>query len=41
MKKEIQKCENCGSNRWKTKEKGKKYECRKCGKIRTLTNPQQ
>lgn len=27
-------CAKCGHNRWKTKEKGKKWECRKCGNIR-------
>ena len=33
---EKQKCEKCGLNRWKTKEKGKKYECRNCGNIRII-----
>lgn len=36
-------CENCGTNRWKTKVKldrdimESKYECRNCGYIRTQT----
>ena len=30
----IKACEKCGSNRWKTKVKGKTYECRNCGHIR-------
>ncbi len=28
-------CENCQTNRWKTKIKGKEYECRHCGYVRT------
>lgn len=28
-------CEKCEYNRWKTKIKGQKWECRKCGNIRT------
>lgn len=37
-------CQNCGSNRWKTKHKiliaffGSEYECRKCGLIRRISN---
>jgi hypothetical protein len=27
-------CENCHSNRWKTLNKGNKYQCLKCGFIR-------
>jgi len=30
-------CGGCGGKRWKTKEKGKVYECRKCGEPRTNT----
>jgi ribosomal protein L37AE/L43A len=30
-------CEKCKTNRWKTKEKGKVYECRKCGHLRSLS----
>jgi len=37
MKTTNKPCEKCGSNRWKTKEKGKKYECRKCGN-QTINN---
>lgn len=36
--KEIKPCERCNSNRWKTKEKGRKYECRKCGATREIKN---
>jgi hypothetical protein len=27
-------CGTCGKNRWRTLEKGKRYVCRNCGKIR-------
>jgi predicted RNA-binding Zn-ribbon protein involved in translation (DUF1610 family) len=27
-------CPKCGAQRWKTKTKGKRYECRKCGEIK-------
>ena len=27
-------CPKCKYNRWKTKIKGKKYQCRKCGYIK-------
>lgn len=26
-------CPKCGQSRWKTKKKGKEYQCRKCGYI--------
>lgn len=29
-------CEKCGSNRWRTVEKGKKWKCRKCGYVREV-----
>jgi hypothetical protein len=34
-KKLNKKCSNCGNTRWRTVIKGKKYVCRKCGKIIT------
>ncbi len=34
QEKEIIPCEKCGYNRWKTKIKKEKYECRRCGFIR-------
>ena len=27
-------CPKCGYSRWKTKVKGKEYQCRKCGYIK-------
>lgn len=31
---EVKPCEMCKTNRWKTKVKGKRWECRKCGNVR-------
>ena len=29
-------CPKCGYSRWKTKVKGKEYQCRKCGYIKKI-----
>lgn len=28
MEKQVKPCEKCGSNKWKTLEKGKRFKCR-------------
>jgi tRNA(Ile2) C34 agmatinyltransferase TiaS len=38
MKNKDKPCEKCGHNRWKTKQKGEQYQCRKCDNIRKVNS---
>jgi len=34
--KKIIKCPKCGHGRWKTKVKGREWQCRKCGYVKEV-----
>lgn len=33
---DVQPCEKCKTNKWKTVKKNESWQCRKCGTIRTI-----